>query len=103
EVKSDYDYILIDTPPTLSDFSNNALYACDYSLIVVQTHIRSFNAVEKLINHLINFQDSIDKDFDIIGLLPVMFKNKGRIDEFVMKLMQTHYGDLTFENTVKQR
>lgn len=103
EVKNDYDYILIDTPPTLSDFSNNGLYACDYSLIVVQTHIRSFNAVEKLINHLINFQESIDKEFDIVGLLPVMFKNKGRIDEFVMKLMKSHYGDLTFENTIKQR
>lgn len=103
DIKEDYDFVLIDTPPTLSDFANSGVYACDYSLIVVQTHIRSFNAVEKLLSHLSNFKGMYDNDFDVIGLLPVMFKNKGRIDDFVMKLLKNVYGDNVFENLVKQR
>ncbi|ERS92450.1 ParA family protein [Staphylococcus simulans] len=103
EIKDDYDYILIDTPPTLSDFANNGIYACDFSLIVVQTHIRSFNAVEKLLNHLRNFKEMYDNDFDVLGLLPVMFKNNGKIDDFVYKLMKYVYGDNVLNNTVKQR
>lgn len=103
DIKENYDFVLIDTPPTLSDFANSGIYACDYSLIVVQTHIRSFNAVEKLLSHLSHFKGMYDNDFDVIGLLPVMFKNKGRIDDFVMKMLKNVYEDNVFENLVKQR
>lgn len=103
EVKEDYDFILIDTPPTLSDFANSGIYSCDYSLIVVQTHVRSFNAVEKLISHLSDFRDLHGNDFDIIGVLPVMFKNQGKIDNFIIKLLKHVYGSYVFENKVMQR
>lgn len=103
EVKEDYDFILIDTPPTLSDFANSGIYSCDYSLIVVQTHVRSFNAVEKLISHLSAFKALHGNDFDIIGVLPVMFKNQGKIDNFIIRLLKYIYGRYVFENKVMQR
>ena len=103
EVKKDYDYILIDTPPTLSDFANSGIYACDYSLIVTQTHVRSFNAIEKLISHLSDFKELHGNDFDVIGILPVMFKKQGKIDSFILSLLQHVYGSYVFKNKVFQR
>src|SRR5699024_7076829 len=37
DIRNDYDYILIDVPPTISEFTNNALVASDYTLIIMQT------------------------------------------------------------------
>ncbi|EOD9694351.1 ParA family protein, partial [Staphylococcus aureus] len=44
-----------------------------------------------------------DNDFDIVGVLPVMFKNQGKIDRFIIKLLKHVYGNYVFENKVMQR
>uniref|UniRef100_UPI0027378BBD ParA family protein n=1 Tax=Mammaliicoccus sciuri TaxID=1296 RepID=UPI0027378BBD len=102
-IENEYDYILIDTPPTISDFSNSAIYACDYSLIVMQTHKRSFNAVEKFIGHLIDFKRIHQTNFEIAGILPVMFKNDGNVDKQVIADAKEKYGAYLYENHVSQR
>lgn len=103
EIKDDYDYIFIDTPPTISDFSSNAIFACDYTLIVMQTEIRSFNAVKTFIEYLSEFADFYSTDFDVVGILPVMFKSDGTIDKQVLSEAQQLYGDILFKNYVYKR
>ncbi len=103
EIKDDYDYIFIDTPPTISDFSSNAIFSCDYTLIVMQTEIRSFNAVKTFIEYLTEFAEFYSTDFDVIGILPVMFKSDGAIDKQVLIEAQQLYGDILFENCVYKR
>ncbi|MEB7784190.1 ParA family protein [Mammaliicoccus sciuri] len=102
-IKDNYDYILIDTPPTISDYSNSAIYACDYSLIVMQTHSRSFKAVEKFIGHLSQFKQIYQNDFEIAGILPVMFKNNGKVDEHIINNASEKYGEHLFKSFVYQR
>ncbi|ALN78157.1 ParA family protein [Staphylococcus agnetis] len=102
-IKENYDFILIDTPPTISDYSSNAIYACDYSLIVMQTHKRSFRAVEKFIQYLALFKDNYQLDFEIAGILPVMFKKDGKIDRTIIDEAKEKYGDYLFSKYIFQR
>ncbi|EGQ0541956.1 ParA family protein [Staphylococcus aureus] len=102
-IKEEYDYIIIDTPPTISDYSSNAIYACDYSLIVMQTHRRSYRAVEKFIEYLSLFKDNYQLDFEIVGILPVMFKKSGKIDNAVLNDAKEKYGEYLFSSYIYQR
>ncbi|PKE51945.1 ParA family protein [Macrococcoides caseolyticum] len=99
--KEQYDFIIIDTPPTISDFSNNAIYACDYSLIVMQTHHRSLRAVDKFIDYLISFRDTYNNDFDILGIIPVMFSKQTKIDTKTMMDANTTYKENVFKSVIK--
>ena len=49
-VKPDYDFVLIDTPPTMSDFTRNAAYASDYIIMAFQTQSDSLDGVEDYIS-----------------------------------------------------
>jgi len=102
-IKEDYDFILIDTPPTISDYSSNAIYACDYSLIVMQTHRRSYNAVSKFVDYLTMFKDIYQIDFEIAGIVPVMFKKDGKVDKSVLKDAKEKYGEYLFKHYIHQR
>lgn len=102
-IKNNYDYVLIDTPPTISDYSSNAIYACDYSLIVMQTHRRSYRAVSSFIEYLALFKDIYQVDFEIAGILPVMFKKSGKVDKQVLKDSIDKYEDYLFTSYVYQR
>ena len=102
-IKDSYDYILIDTPPTISDYSSNAIYACDYSLIVMQTHRRSYRAVSSFIEYLALFKDVYQVDFEVAGILPVMFKKAGKVDKNVLQDSIDKYKDYLFDHYVFQR
>ena len=103
DIKNEYDFVLIDTPPTISDFSSNAIYACDYSLIVMQTHYRSYNAVSKFIAYLKDFKEYYNTNFDIIGILPVMMKKNGTVDEATLTKAREQYKEYIFKNIVQNR
>ncbi|HHW6700637.1 MULTISPECIES: ParA family protein [Macrococcoides] len=100
-VRKEYDLIIIDTPPTISDFSNNAIYACDYSLIVMQTHRRSFRAVDKFAEHLVKFRDAYKNKFEILGIVPVMFSKQTKTDMTTLEDATATYKEHVFEHIIK--
>src|SRR5699024_5097430 len=100
-VREAYDIILIDTPPTISDFSNNAIYACDYSLIVMQTHRRSYRSVEKFLVHLVDFKETYGNEFDVLGIIPVMFSKNTKTDTITLQDAMEDYKDYVFDHIVK--
>ncbi|WP_275452553.1 ParA family protein, partial [Escherichia coli] len=73
-IKHDYDFILVDVPPTLSTYTDSALLASDYTIIVLQTQERSLVGAEAYVGYLQELIDNYNADFDILGVLPVLLK-----------------------------
>lgn len=102
KIKDDYDYILIDVPPTLSTYTDSALLASDYTIIVLQTQERSLVGAEAYVGYLQELIDNYDANFDILGVLPVLLKNNSKVDEATLNTAKEKFGEENlFNNLVK--
>ncbi|MFW3364689.1 ParA family protein [Aerococcus viridans] len=101
-IKDDYDFILVDVPPTLSTYTDSALLASDYTIIVLQTQERSLVGAEAYVGYLQELIDNYDADFDILGVLPVLLKNNSKVDEATLYTAKDKFGEENlFKNVVK--
>lgn len=102
KIKDDYDFILIDIPPTLSTYTDSALLASDYTIIVLQTQERSLVGAEAYIGYLQELIDNYGANFDILGVLPVLLKNNSKVDEATLNTAKEKFGEENlFKNLVK--
>ncbi|MDT1997493.1 AAA family ATPase [Carnobacterium divergens] len=102
KIKDDYDFILIDVPPTLSTYTDSALLASDYTIIVLQTQERSLVGAEAYVGYLQELVDNYDANFDILGVLPVLLKNNSKVDEATLATAKEKFGEENlFKNLVK--
>ncbi|MGR0121610.1 ParA family protein [Bacillus halotolerans] len=102
-LREEYDYIIIDVPPTISDFTNNAIVASDYVLIVMQTQERSLSATEKFIPYLEQMVETYDANIGLLGIVPVLIKDKGSVDQYILDEARKEFGDDLLNSTIKLR
>ncbi|WP_080871779.1 ParA family protein [Oceanobacillus timonensis] len=89
DIKDNYDFVIIDIPPTISEFSNNAITASDYALIVMQTDIDSLlGAIE--FNDYVNEMQQFNPNVDVVGVLPYFRKKRSRNDKYIFKTSRTN-------------
>lgn len=100
EIEKDFDYILFDVPPTLSVFTDSAVLASDFIVIVLQTQERSFVGAEAFVKYLQELSVSYSADFDILGILPVLQKNNAIVDKSVLKNATEFFGEENMFKTV---
>ncbi|MGM0241321.1 AAA family ATPase [Enterococcus sp. AZ103] len=103
EVEDDYDLIIIDCPPTISKFTDSAIYSSDYIIIVLQTQQRSLDGAGAFWEYAQTFYDNYPStDFDIAGILPVLMKNDSAIDNQIISDAIELFGtDNVFDHIVK--
>ena len=103
DVREDYEYIIIDVPPTLSIYTDSALYATDDVVIVLQTQQRSLDGAIAFWEYLQSFYDHHeDVDFDILGVLAVLLKNNAGLDNQIIKDAKITFGeDMLFDTIIK--
>ncbi|MBC1399930.1 ParA family protein [Listeria fleischmannii] len=99
-LKEKFDFILIDVPPTLSTYTDSALYGSDYTIIVLQTHERSLVGAEAYVKYLQELIDSYNADFDILGVLPVLLKNNAAVDLSTLENATASFGESNMFQTV---
>jgi len=99
-IKNDYDYIFIDVPPTLSDYSDNAMMASDYVLIILQAQELSLEGAETYVKYLQFMVDNYDADLQVVGVLPVLLRPGGRVDISILEQAKNVFGKQNVFNPV---
>ena len=101
-VDKDYDFILIDCPPSLSMLTLNGLCAAHGVIVPMQCEYFALEGVTDLVNTIKQVHANLNKDLQIIGLLRVMFDPRITLQQQVSEQLKGHFGDKVF-NTVIPR
>ena len=96
-VKQDYDYILIDCPPSLSLLTVNALCACDTVLIPLQCEFYSLEGLSQLIESIRLVKQRYNPTIDIEGILFTMYDNRLNVTGQVVSEVRKHFPKKTFK------
>ena len=99
----EYDYIIIDCPPTLDLLVSNALKACDKVLIPVQSDYWAYEGVDQLLATLQRAKQTNDIKSYVLGMLVTMFNKRTNSAKAIMDAMSNSYGSFVFENAIAYR
>ena len=101
-VRGDYDYILIDTPPSLGLLTINALVASDGVIVPVQCEYLSLRGLVQLENTLTMIRENLNPDVEIVGILPTMFDGRTLHSREAIEILQENFGDLVFNTRIRK-
>ena len=102
-VISDYDIILLDTPPSLSLLTVN-VFACANEVIVpCQTHPYAYAALEDLFDTIDTIKEEINPDLTVTGIVATFFDKRTRISQGIMDKLKTdeRYKNLVFDTVIR--
>ncbi|MBC2845752.1 ParA family protein [Winogradskyella flava] len=102
ELKSDYDYILIDCAPSLGLLTLNALTASDSVIIPIQCEYFALEGLGKLLNTIKSVQKIHNEALDIEGMLLTMFDSRLRLSNQVVEEVQKHFSDMVFDTIIQR-
>jgi chromosome partitioning protein len=101
-VRGRYDYVLIDTPPSLGLLTINALTAADGVIVPVQCEYLSLRGLIQLENTLTMIRENLNPDVRIAGILPTMFDGRTLHSREAVEILQENFGDLVFETKIRK-
>ncbi len=99
-VLGDYDFILIDCPPTLSLLTLNGLASAHGVIIPMQCEYFALEGLSDLVNTIKRVHRNINPELQLIGLLRVMFDTRVTLQQQVSAQIETHFGDKVFKSVV---
>ena len=102
EIKNDYDYIIIDCPPSLGLLTLNALTAADQVIIPVQCEYFALEGLGQLLNTINIVKKHLNPDLKIGGVLLTMFDTRLNLSHQVVEEVRKYFGEKVF-NTIINR
>ena len=101
-MKSVYDYILIDTPPSLGLLTINALVAANGVIVPVQCEYLSLRGLVQLENTLAMIRENLNPNVSIMGILPTMFDRRTLHAREAVEILEENFGDLVFKTRIRK-
>jgi chromosome partitioning protein len=102
EVTGDYDFICIDTPPSLGLLTVNALTAATKVIVPVQCEYLSMRGLVQLQNTLKMIQENLNPDVVIEGILPTMLDARTVHAKEAVEILEENFGDLVFKSRIRK-
>jgi chromosome partitioning protein len=99
-VLEDYEFVLIDCPPTLSLLTLNGLASAHGVIIPMQCEYFALEGLSDLVNTIKRVHRNINPELQLIGLLRVMFDARVTLQQQVSAQIQTHFGEKVFDAIV---
>jgi chromosome partitioning protein len=100
QVSEDYDYILIDCPPSLGLLTVNALNAADTFIVPMQTEYLAMEGLAQLLNTVKLIRNSLNPNLEMDGILLTMFDGRSSLHKQVTSEIRKHFGDKVFESVI---
>ena len=101
-IKEDYDFICIDTPPSLGLLTINALTAADKVIVPVQCEYLSMRGLVQLQNTLQMIRENLNPDVEIEGILPTLMDTRTIHAKEAIEILEENFGDRVFASRIKK-
>ncbi len=99
-VKDDYDYVIIDSPPSLSLLTVNGMIAADYLLLPVQTEFYALEGVAQLLESMNLVRKATNPKLKLLGVLATMYDRRTALSSQVLAEIKRYFKDKVFETTI---
>src|SRR4051812_34224632 len=101
-VKDRYDYILIDTPPSLGLLTINAFVAATGVIVPVQTEYLSLRGLVQLENTLSMVRENLNPRVEIVGIVPTMFDKRLTHSREADEILRENFGELVYNTRIRK-
>jgi chromosome partitioning protein len=99
-VQGQYDFVLIDCPPSLSMLTLNGLCSAHGVIVPMQCEYFALEGLSDLVNTIKQVHANLNRDLQIIGLLRVMFDPRITLQQQVSDQLKAHFGDKVFDTVI---
>src|SRR3954454_9890473 len=101
-IRSRYDYILIDTPPSLGLLTINAFVAATGVIVPVQTEYLSLRGLVQLENTLAMVRENLNPQVEIVGIVPTMFDKRITHSREADEILRENFGDVVYSTRIRK-
>lgn len=100
KIRNDYDYIIIDCPPSLSELITNALTASDSIIIPVQCEFYALDGITQLLNTILRAQKSLNPNLKIEGVLLTMMDSRVNLNYAVVEEIKKYFKEKVYDTII---
>ena len=99
---TDFDFVFIDSPPSLSILTINALNTADEVLIPLQMEVLALRGLTQLLNTIKEVKNVLNKDLKISGIVPAMYDSRRRLSQEVLDQIEKNLKEKVFKTHIRE-